>query len=278
MKKKLQRLFIVLILIFTNSIYAQKLETIKGSKMVTLSEIELDSVSSIELFKGVNLILKKGDTYKLNIYADDNLHDVLDIDLNKGKLSLSLMKRIIRKKEFELTLFTPNLNEIILDDNSSLTNNDFFDVSNLNVILNNKAELNCFFNGDIIIFEGNDTSKSKSTFKAESIVYNLKDRSQVINVSNSSITKMNIAGRSHIELSGKSNETFIESFQTSNLKLTNLISEITEIIAEDKTTIYTNTKNDLTISAKDDCKIYIYGKAEIDLIDFKDEATLYKKE
>ena len=279
MKRILQAIIVLALLTLTSVTYAQKLEKIKGSKLVTLSEIELDSVSSIELYKGINLILKKSDKNQLNIYADDNLHDVVDIDLNEGKLSLSILRRITSKKEFELTLYVKNLNEIILDDNSTLTGNEFFNVTNLNIILNNKSKMECLFDAsETIIFQGNDTSKSVSNLRAQTINYTLQDRSRVDGMSNSGITKINSEGKSNISVSGKSEEVFIISTQSADVKLTNLICNIIEIVAEDKSSVYIKAKEDITISMKDDSKIYIYGKADIDLIDFNDKATLYKKE
>ncbi len=280
MKKPLssKAIFIVLFLMLVSVSYAQKLQKIKGSKIVNLTEISLDSVNSIELYKGINLILKKGEEPKFTIFADDNLHHVVDLDLNDGKLSLSLLKRITSKKKFELTLYLKDLNSIILNDDSTLTNLDFFDVDELNIELNNKAELTCLFNGEMIVFEANDSSKSESNLKAKTINYNLQDRVRIKGISNADITKIIAGGKSSITISGKSEETFITATQSSILKLNNLINKITEVMVEDKSNIFINTTEDLTISAKGDAKVYIYGNSEIDLIDFKDKATLIKKE
>lgn len=278
MKKKYTLNFIIALLMLSNTIYAQKLERIKGSKEVTLTEISLDTVTSIELYKNIDLILKKGDSDKLNIYADDNLHDIVDIDLNGGKLSLSLMKRIRSKKKFELTLYVNNLSLIILNDNSTLSNTDSYKTESLNIVLNNNSELECYFNASSIVFEGNDSSDSNSTFKAETINFTLRDRADVRGVSTAKVTKINLDGRTSINIRGKSDETYLESKDASDIKLVNFLSKITEISAEDRALVYTNTSEDLTIIAKGSSKIYFYGKADIDLIEFKNKAVLTKKE
>jgi len=244
---------------------------------VTLTEIALDSVTSIELYKNIDLVLKNGETDKLTIYADDNLHDVVDVDLNGGKLSLSLLKRITRKKKFELTLYVRNLSLIILDDDSTIINNDFYKTENLNIVLNNNSEFECFIEAESIVLESNDSSDANFTFKAENIEYTLQDRSDAKGTSNAEVTKITLDGRTSIDLNGKSDETIIDIKDSSRAKLTNLLSKLTEIVAKDKTSIYTNTTEDLTIKVKGSSKIYIYGKAEIDLIEFKNKAILYKK-
>ncbi len=274
----LSKTFITLLLLITSITYAQKLEKIKGSKMVTLTEVTLDSIVSIELYKDIDLVLKQGDTDRLTIYADDNLHDVVDIDLNGGKLSLSLLKRISSKKKFELTLYANNLSLIILNDDSTLTNTDFYKAESLNIVMNNKSELECLFDADLIVYEGNDSSDSDSTFKTQTINYTLQDRADVKGVSNAEITKINLDGKTSITLSGKSKETYITATGSSDIKIEDMLSEITEIDAEDKSTVYTNTSENLSILAKDGSKINIYGKAEIDLVEFKGKAVLNKKE
>lgn len=274
----LSKTFITLLLLITSITYAQKLEKIRGSKMVTLTEVTLDSIVSIELYKDIDLVLKQGDTDRLTIYADDNLHDVVDIDLNGGKLSLSLLKRISSKKKFELTLYANNLSLIILNDDSTLTNTDFYKAESLNIVMNNKSELECLFDADLIVYEGNDSSDSDSTFKTQTINYTLQDRADVKGVSNAEITKINLDGKTSITLSGKSKETYITATGSSDIKIEDMLSEITEIDAEDKSTVYTNTSENLSILAKDGSKINIYGKAEIDLVEFKGKAVLNKKE
>jgi len=274
----LSKTFITLLLLITSITYAQKLEKIRGSKMLTLTEATLDSIVSIELYKDIDLVLKQGDTDRLTIYADDNLHDVVDIDLNGGKLSLSLLKRISSKKKFELTLYANNLSLIILNDDSTLTNTDFYKAESLNIVMNNKSELECLFDADLIVYEGNDSSDSDSTFKTQTINYTLQDRADVKGVSNAEITKINLDGKTSITLSGKSKETYITATGSSDIKIEDMLSKITEIDAEDKSTVYTNTSENLSILAKDGSKINIYGKAEIDLVEFKGKAVLNKKE
>lgn len=276
MKTKLQITLIFLLLI--HSIYAQKLEKIKGSKIVTLSEVILDSITSIELSKNINLTFTKGETDKLIISADDNLHEVLDVAVNAGKLSLSLLKKIYSKKAFHLTLYVSNLTEIVLDDNSTLTNSTPYKTDSLHITLNNKSKLNSFIDADIIIYQGNDSSKSTSDFKAKNINYILQDKATAIHTSNTDITKINVEGKSKITLSGKSTTTYITASQSTSVRAINLISTNTEVIAEDKTTVHINTTKNLSISAKDNSKTYIYGKAAIDLMEFKGKATLYKKQ
>jgi hypothetical protein len=274
----IQNTVIVVFLMITTLTFSQKLEKIKGSKIVTLSEIILDSISTIELYKNINLTLKQSDNVRFAIYADDNLHDVVDLDIDGGKLSVSLLRRITSKKKFELTLYINDLSKIILNDNSTLINNDFFETNDISIVLNNKSDFKCLFDADVITFEGNDTSKSETNFRAKTINYSLQDRAKIKGISNAEITKIKSVGKNLVTISGKSDETFINVGDTSTLKLSNLISNVTELKAQDKSSVYVLSKEDMSIYAKDDASIYIYGNCDLDLIEFKGTANLYKKD
>lgn len=276
--KRLKKIAILILLIVSLQAYSQKLEKIKGSKNVILSEVLLDSINSIELYKDIKLTLKSGDENKLIIYADDNLHEVVNIDINEGKLSLSLLYRIRSKKEFELTLQLSNLEEIILNGNSELTNLNYFKSDVLHIILNDKSDANLLFDADSIVFEGNDSSKADVSFKAKSMNYKMLGKSKIKGISNTELVKFTSQDRAIITLMGKSDSMFIKASESSKVKLISFISNLAEVDAEGKSEVYINVKEDIVISAIDDSKVYIYGNAEIDLKEFKDKASLFKKE
>ncbi len=274
----IKRMMVLILLIGSVQTFSQKLEKIKGSKNVILSEVLLDSINSIELYKDIKLTLRSGNENKLIIHADDNLHEVINIDINEGKLSLSLLYRIRSKKEFELTLQLSNLEEIILNNNSELTNLNYFKSDELHIILNDKSEANLLFDSNSIVFEGNDSSKAEVSFKAKSINYKMLGKSKIKGISNTELVKFTAQDRAVITLMGKSESMFINASESSKVKLISFISDIAEVNAEEKSDVYLNVKEDIVISAVDDSKVYIYGNAEIDLKEFEDKASLYKKE
>ncbi len=264
--------------VFTTVSFAQKLEKIKGNKNVISSEIALDTIKSLELYKDIDLILKRGNSNKLTIYADENLHDVVDADIYEGKLSIALLYKITRKKKFELTLELTNLEELILNDNSKVNIINYFKSKDLHIVLNDKSNANLLFDAEMIVYEGNGSSKAEVSFKSDSVNYTLANKAKVKGITNTDMLKLTVEDRSNVTLMGKSNSMYITASETTRLKLSDLTVKTTEITVEDRATIYENTANELTISAKDDSKIYAYGKAKITLKEFEDRVTLFKKE
>jgi len=278
-KNVLYKQLITLILIaFTTVAFTQKLEKIKGNKIVVSTEIALDTIKSLELYKNIDLVLKRGKSNKLTIYADENLHDIVDADIYKGKLSISLLYKIAKKKKFELTLELTNLEELILNDNSEINVINYFKANELQITLNDKSDANLLFEANRIVFEGNGSSKAEISFKSETINCTLNDKAKLKGISNTDLIKFNIQNRASVTLMGKSDSMFITASETTKLKLSDLTAKVAEITIEDRATVYVTTTDELVISAKDDCKIYAYGKAKIDLDEFEDRATLFKKE
>jgi len=280
MKTRLHLKFITLLLItFSSVTFAQKLERIKGSKVVTTSEIALDSVVSLELFKDVKLTLVQGDEEKLTIYADDNLHDIVDIDLVDGKLSLSLLYKIARKKKFELTLQLINLEELILNSNSEIINNDLFTVDNINIMLNDKSDATIIIEAaDSILYEAGEKSKSEVSFKANKISYELSGSAKVKGSSNCDAIEVNLQDRAVIELVGKCDSSLLTANENAKIKMTNVTVDTTEISASGKADIYTYSTSSLLIDIKDNVRVYFYGKAKVELNGFSGNVSLLKKE
>ncbi|MEE9350323.1 MAG: DUF2807 domain-containing protein [Flavobacteriaceae bacterium] len=278
-KNTLQAILLVIILSISTFSFGQKLVKIKGSKVVTTTEITLDSIVSLELFKNIDLILTQGDEDKLTIFADDNLHDIVDVDLADGKLSLSLLNKISSKKKFELSLQLVNLEELIMNSNSKLSFTNHFKVNTIDITLNDKAHGELLFDAiESITYTGNDKSKGDVSFKSEFATFTLLDNAKIKGVSTLDELKVETIDKATIELSGKCETVLLDAKDSSNMKLTNLITDSTEILATGKTTIRTNTTTDLLLDLKEASKIYFYGKAVVELKGFSGTATLFKKE
>jgi hypothetical protein len=275
----MKKIITLLFLTITILAYSQKLEKIKGNKNVILSERIFDEITSIELNKDIELILVKGSENKLEIYADENLHEVVVTDLNNGNLDVSITNRISTKKKFELALYLTNIEKIVLNDNSKLSNNDFFNVENLKIILNNKSDANLFFNakGEVSI-EANDNSKSKMSLKGQNGVFNLQENAKLKSTSNFENVIIISEQKSTITLTGKSENLEVEAKNSSKLKLANLKVNTAKVTTENSSTIYTNVTTNLLVLAEGRSKIYIHGNPKIELESFKGTASLFKKE
>ena len=83
---------LILLLLTTTFLFAQKKEKLKGSKIVTIEKREIGTFEAIEISDNIEVYLDKGEKSELKIEADDNLHDIFNIDLSSATLRIHTSK------------------------------------------------------------------------------------------------------------------------------------------------------------------------------------------
>lgn len=274
MKKSILLLLFLLVGI---TIFAQKLEKIKGSKIVITTERAFDTIKGIELHKNLDITIVKAEENKLVIFADDNLHDIVLTDINDGILDIDLSNKIIRKKKFELTLYLTNLEEVTLNDSSKLTNNEYFNSENVQIDLKDRSQGNLMFDASKITLNGDNHCKGELLLKGNTIKINAQENSKLnIGLSVDNLI-LNANQKSAINIEGKADKATITANNFTRIKASNCKIENAEIASDDNATLYVNVLKNVEIKASGKSKIYLFGNAKINLSDFKDNATLYKR-
>jgi hypothetical protein len=273
----MKKLLLLIIILIGASTFAQKLEKIKGSKIVITTERTFDTIKGIELHKNLKIDVVKGNENKLVIFADDNLHDIVLTNISDGILDIDLSNKITRKKKFEITLYLTNLEQVTLNDSSELTNNEYFNNENVIINLNDKSEGNLMFDAGIITLNANDHSKGELILKAKEILVNLQESSKIELGLTADKLKVEANQKSSIKLEGKS--TFAEIIANNNTRIraSNLKIDDAIVQSDNNTLIYINSTKTIDIRAKGKTKIYLFGNAKINLSIFKDNASLLKK-
>lgn len=83
---------LILLLFTTTFLFSQKKEKLKGSKIVTIEKREIGTFEAIEISDNIEVYLDKGEKSELKIEADDNLHDIFNIDLSSATLRIHTSK------------------------------------------------------------------------------------------------------------------------------------------------------------------------------------------
>ena len=114
-------IFLTLLLITTLS-YSQKKEKVKGSKIVTTEIKKIEPFEAIEVLDNIEVFIVKGTECGLEIEADDNLHDAIDIVLNGSTLKLSTLKNAFGHKKLSVRItYNDSFKSIITRNESSVT-------------------------------------------------------------------------------------------------------------------------------------------------------------
>ena len=145
--KKYTILFLVLLV--STLALAQKKEKIKGSKIVTIEQKEIGDFDTIEISDNLEVYLERGEKCELKIEADDNLHDIINIDLTAKTLRINSSKIATNYKKFSIRITYTNELKMISSKDEAVINaiqeiqlNDFsiqsFDDSKLFLNVNTK--------------------------------------------------------------------------------------------------------------------------------------------
>ena len=257
---------------------AQKKAKIKGNKNIVTDERTFEFFSGIELNDKIKLTLKQSESSKLVIEADENLHDVVESDIEDGALVLSLNKRITSSKRFRLTLYVEDLDVIKLNDDSEILSDEKFDFFDLNMILNDKSDVEMHLEAQFFSLESNEKSRGSITVKADSISLHMKESSKIKYTINTQKITVNYEGSSTGEFVGKTNDLVLLANDNATFKGNEL--EAKEIVLEgaNSTNSYVNAKNNLVLTLQNKSKVYIFGSPTIEIKSFEDAASIFKRE
>lgn len=270
------------ILLFTISLFclmatAQKAK-IKGDKNVVTNDRSFEYFTKLEINDKIKLTLKQSKSTKLVIEADENLHEVIDSDFENGALVLSLNKRITSSKRFNLTLYVDDLDFIELNDDSELIGGESFKFFDLDVVLNDKSEIKIEFESQIFSLESNEKSRGEFTVKADSLSITTKESSRIKNTVTAEKVYVNYTGNSASEFVGKTSSIILKADDNATFKGAELVAFDAYVEVANSSSTFINAKNNLTISAKDKSKIYIFNSPTIEIKALEDVASIYKRE
>ena len=273
-----KRILVITMSFLCFSTYAQKKTKIKGNKVIVTDTRTFDYFTRIELNDELEIELKHGSANKLEIEADENLHEVIESDLNNGTLVLSLNKRITNSKKLNLTLYVDDLDYIELNDESEIKGVDLFKFFGIELILNNKSLLEMQFETQNLKVESNERARGKFIVKADNVTVDTKESSKLEFDLNAEKLVVDAYGSSTSEFVGKISSLLITANDNATFKGANLVSINATVIALNKSDIYVNSKNELEITAKNKAEVYVFNKPTILMKLFADEATVFKRE
>ncbi len=194
MKKSI---YLFTLLFVTTFAFAQKKEKVKGSKIVTTEIKKIEDFTSIEVLDNVEVILTKGTECGLEIEADDNLHEAIDIVLNGSTLRISTLKNAFGFKKLSIRI-------TYKDDFKSVTTRNEATVTALSEI-----EL------DSITFKTYDSSKLFVNSKSTEFTLIMDDKSKAELNSKAEKTIITLSKNAKLKALVTSNDLTFDMYQKS---------------------------------------------------------------
>jgi hypothetical protein len=275
----MKKLVYIIILVFATSItFAQKKEKIKGSKIVTVETKSVENFESLEVSDDIEVFLIKGTECGVEIEADDNLHQAIEISISGSILKLSATKNIISAKKFSVKVtYTDAFKSVTSRNNSKV---------------NALTELDL----DIIDFKSFDSSKLFLNVKSTNFNLVMDDKSKAELNLKSENTKITLSKNASLKALLKTNELAFDMYQKSeaiiegdcsNLKLRldnnanftgkKLVTKTADLTTEGYTNASIQVDASVIIDAVGKSEIELYGTQKIEIKQFIDSAVLKKK-
>jgi hypothetical protein len=270
-------LFIFLIL-FNATVLGQEKEKIKGTKIVTVEQKEVKPFENLEVEDNLEIFLIKGDKCGVEIEADDNLHDIIDINVNGSVLQLSSTKEVISSKKFSVRVtYTDNFKMIIAKDKSNITALAEMDLSDFTFKTFDESKLFAYVKTKNFTLMANDKSKIELNLKSDQATIELSKNSRLKALISSSQLTFDMYQKTNAVIEGDAINLKLRLDNNAEFLGKNLSSKNAEITTEGyaNCSIQVNTKAIIDASGKSE--IQLFGTQKIDLRNFIDSATLYKK-
>ena len=270
-------LFIFLIL-FNATVLGQEKEKIKGTKIVTVEQKEVKPFENLEVEDNLEIFLIKGDKCGIEIEADDNLHDIIDINVNGSVLQLSSTKEVISSKKFSVRVtYTDNFKMIIAKDKSNITALAEMDLSDFTFKTFDESKLFAYVKTKNFTLMANDKSKIELNLKSDQATIELSKNSRLKALISSSQLTFDMYQKTSAVIEGDAINLKLRLDNNAEFSGKNLSTKNAEITTEGyaNCSIQVNTKAIIDASGKSE--IQLFGTQKIDLRNFIDSATLYKK-
>ncbi|SDR89603.1 DUF2807 domain-containing protein [Gramella sp. MAR_2010_147] len=254
-------------------------DKVKGSRNVKTEQHNLTSFHSIQAKGEFQIGILKGSRPLIEIKADDNIHDLIQTEVIDGILYIKPIKELSRTKSQELKItFSDTLKNILISGKVELESLQDLYVGDFQLETRQDSKAFLTLTAGTFNLVQNDDSKTELNLTASEVVYQLNQSSKVEALVNTPSFKVDIYEKASARIDGEIQEFIIRADQSSKFDGENLTSIKTNVLAQGNSEIKLNVTDSLEVRANGKSDIEVFNNPKIDLIEFKDEAVISKKE
>lgn len=274
----MKKLLSILLLSFITFTFAQRKEKVKGSKIVTMEQKQVEKFTSIEVEDNLEVFLVKGNECGLEVEADDNLIEFVEFKVSGNNLRISTTREMKSFKKLSVRITYPSdFNLVIAKNETNVIALSDIDLDNITFKSYDYSKL--FLNAKVRQFTlmANDKSKIELNLRAEKATIDVSKSAAVkaLIVSKDLGVDMYQKGDAKIEgdvLNFKLRTDNNTNFDGSLLTVTNA-----QLFTEGYSNTKINVKTEVVIDAAGKSEIQLFGEAKIEMKRFTDSAILNKK-
>jgi len=177
---------------------------IQGSGNIITSDYDIDDFNNIKSSNNFEVSIEQADTYKVEIYCDDNILEYLDVKKQNGTLVIGLEElHNYQNITLEAKVSVPDLERIEGTGSSEINlENGLVLEHDFELILSGASSLKGNFQTQDMKVRLSGASKASGTFTVDDLILSLVGASDVSFKGSGSDLKCNLAGSSDAELFG----------------------------------------------------------------------------
>jgi len=270
-------LFIAAFLL-TATLSAQQKEKIKGSKVVTLEQKEIGDFENLEVSDNLEIFLIKGEKCSIEIEADDNLHDAIDINLHAGTLQLAASKDVTGAKKFSVRItYTDAFKMLTANGQSNITALEGISLNDFTFKSFDSAKIFANVKAKTFTLSANDKSKTELNLTSEQAAIEIGKTAQLKALISTTALKFDMYQKSSATIEGDAIDLKLRLDNNANFTGKNFAAKNAELTTEGYTNCSIVVNGNIAIDASGKSEIQLYGDQKIEMKNFIDDAILRKK-
>lgn len=269
---------LVLLLVLTITVSANKKPKIEGNKNValTIKEIEAE-FTSVEINDGLEVIISQGHTNGYSLNADSNLHESIKFMVVGDVLKVFTSERITSSKKLEIDLSVINLQNLILKNGAKVSGKGRISTNKFSILAHDNSKFDLDVETDDMKIDLRQNAGGKLVALAKSMEVTLSGRTDMKASLNSNDVLINMNDSSDFSVEGDAEFANIKLNKSAKLNARNLRVKNAELFTANSSDVYVNASKSIGVIAKGKSNIYVYGKPAVDVNQFNDKAKIIKR-
>lgn len=269
---------ILLFLLSTTLLFAQKKEKIKGSKTVTVEQRKVGDFESLTVEDNLEVHLERGERTELKIEADENLHDIISLDLSDNLLRIYTTKQATNYKKLIVRVtYTNDLNMVTSKNETTVNAIQEILVNDLTLKAHDASKLFLNVNAKNFVLQSDDKSKTELNLKSENTTIELSKNASLKALVTTTDLKVDMYQKSDATIEGDAANAIIRLDNNSSLTGNKLTVKNVDVTTESYSNCSVNAVTTVIIDAANKSEIQLVGAPKIEIRKFADEAKLIKK-
>ncbi|WP_298904062.1 DUF2807 domain-containing protein [uncultured Psychroserpens sp.] len=271
-------LFLLVVLGYTVTGFAQNTEKVKGDRNLTIKQTYIDDFKKIVVGEDFKVELFYNKKPSVEIETDDNLHEYINIEVVDSVLTLTTTRDIRAKKLNIKVNYSDGFSHIEVKDDGEVRSLTSLELNNATLKTSGSSRAYLNIKTDDFSFVSTGKAKVKLNITATNVTAEISDNTKMDALINATAVKMDLYQRANSDVEGTIESLTLRTDNNSQFNGKNFTTKTCNVIAELASDVYVEVIDEIVIEATGSSEVYLYGNPKITINKFTDTVKLQKKE